>query len=95
MSAREERASPAREYAVEAVELTKRFGDFVAVDGGSFGVERGSIFGFLGPNGAGKTTTMRMLLGLQTTPQPDDITDALAICICHGYNSNNWGRRGE
>lgn len=64
MSAREERASPAREYAVEAVELTKRFGDFVAVDGVSFGVERGSIFGFLGPNGAGKTTTMRMLLGL-------------------------------
>ncbi|MGI6158929.1 MAG: crossover junction endodeoxyribonuclease RuvC [Limnochordia bacterium] len=38
---------------------------------------------------------VRMLLGLQTTPQPDDITDALAICICHGYNSNNWGRRGE
>jgi crossover junction endodeoxyribonuclease RuvC len=38
---------------------------------------------------------VRMILGLQTTPQPDDITDALAICICHGYNSNNWGRRGE
>jgi ABC-2 type transport system ATP-binding protein len=50
--------------AVEAVELTKRFGNFTAVDGVSFAVERGSIFGFLGPNGAGKTTTIRMLLGL-------------------------------
>lgn len=50
--------------AVEAHELTKRFGDFVAVDHVSFAVPRGCIFGFLGPNGAGKTTTIRMLLGL-------------------------------
>jgi ABC-2 type transport system ATP-binding protein len=50
--------------AVTAVELTKKFGDFVAVDRVSFAVERGAIFGFLGPNGAGKTTTIRMLLGL-------------------------------
>jgi ABC-2 type transport system ATP-binding protein len=50
--------------AVEAVGLTKRFGNFTAVDGVSFAVERGSIFGFLGPNGAGKTTTIRILLGL-------------------------------
>jgi len=57
-------AGPTREHAVEAVDLTKHFGDFIAVDGVSFVVERGSIFGFLGPNGAGKTTTMRMLLGL-------------------------------
>lgn len=34
-----------------------------------------------------------MLLGLENPPQPDDVTDALAICICHGYNANNWGRR--
>jgi ABC-2 type transport system ATP-binding protein len=54
----------AREHAVEALDLSKRFGDFVAVDSVSFAVDRGSIFGFLGPNGAGKTTTMRMLLGL-------------------------------
>jgi ABC-2 type transport system ATP-binding protein len=59
-------AGPSREHAVEAVHLTKRFGDFTAVDDVSFAVERGSIFGFLGPNGAGKTTTMRMLLGLLT-----------------------------
>jgi ABC-2 type transport system ATP-binding protein len=51
-------------YAVETVELVKRFGDFTAVDGVSFTVQRGEIFGFLGPNGAGKTTTMRMLMGL-------------------------------
>ncbi|MGD2048209.1 MAG: ABC transporter ATP-binding protein [Chloroflexota bacterium] len=50
--------------AVEAVELVKKFGDFTAVDGVTFTVERGDIFGFLGPNGAGKTTTMRMLMGL-------------------------------
>jgi ABC-2 type transport system ATP-binding protein len=52
------------EYAVEVVDLTKRFGDFVAVDGVTFHIKRGEIFGFLGPNGAGKTTTIRMLLGL-------------------------------
>jgi ABC-2 type transport system ATP-binding protein len=52
------------EYAVEAVDLTKKFGDFTAVNAISFTIERGDIFGFLGPNGAGKTTTIRMLLGL-------------------------------
>ena len=51
-------------YAVDVVELTKKFGDFVAVDGVTFDIRRGEIFGFLGPNGAGKTTTIRMLLGL-------------------------------
>ena len=51
-------------HAVEALELTKKFGDFTAVDRVSFAIKRGEIFGFLGPNGAGKTTTIRMLLGL-------------------------------
>ncbi len=50
--------------AVKVDALSKRFGDFVAVDAISFEVPRGQIFGFLGPNGAGKTTTIRMLLGL-------------------------------
>jgi ABC-2 type transport system ATP-binding protein len=54
----------ANHHAVQAMELTKRFGDFTAVDAVSFTVERGTIFGFLGPNGAGKTTTIRLLLGL-------------------------------
>jgi len=50
--------------AVEAKELSRRFGDFVAVDRVSFGVAPGEVFGFLGPNGAGKTTTIKMLNGL-------------------------------
>ena len=51
-------------HAVEVDNLTKEFGDFTAVDGVTFNIRRGEIFGFLGPNGAGKTTTIRMLLGL-------------------------------
>jgi ribosome-dependent ATPase len=52
------------EVAIEAQGLTKRFGDFVAVDHVSFRISRGEIFGFLGSNGCGKTTTMKMLTGL-------------------------------
>ncbi len=51
-------------WAVEVEGLVRRFGDFVAVDGISFRVARGEIFGFLGPNGAGKTTAIRILCGL-------------------------------
>ncbi|WP_434513295.1 ribosome-associated ATPase/putative transporter RbbA [Dechloromonas sp. ARDL1] len=50
--------------AIEAEGLTQRFGDFVAVDGVSFRIDEGEIFGFLGSNGCGKTTTMKMLTGL-------------------------------
>ncbi len=50
--------------AVLAQNLTKRFGDFTAVDNISFTVQPGEIFGFLGPNGSGKTTTIRLILGL-------------------------------
>lgn len=49
---------------VEAHELTKRFGDFTAVDRVTFHIPEGEIFGFLGPNGAGKTTVIRMLCGI-------------------------------
>ena len=52
------------EYAVEARDLVKDFGDKRAVDGVSLSVPTGSIFGLLGPNGAGKTTALRMLLGI-------------------------------
>jgi ABC-2 type transport system ATP-binding protein len=50
--------------AIDVRSLTRRFGDFVAVDHVSFGVRPGEIFGFLGSNGAGKSTTIRMLCGL-------------------------------
>ncbi len=50
--------------AIKADKLTKRFDDFVAVDGISFDVKQGEIFGFVGANGAGKTTAMRILCGL-------------------------------
>ncbi len=50
--------------AIEADGLTRRFGNFVAVDHVSFRIARGEIFGFLGSNGSGKTTTMKMLTGL-------------------------------
>ncbi|SFN63244.1 ribosome-dependent ATPase [Roseovarius lutimaris] len=50
--------------AIKAEGLTKRFGDFTAVDAVSFEISRGEIFGFLGSNGCGKTTTMKMLTGL-------------------------------
>jgi lipooligosaccharide transport system ATP-binding protein len=46
---------------IEARDLTKRYGEFVAVDGIDFAVARGETFGFLGPNGAGKSSTMRMI----------------------------------
>ena len=50
--------------AIEVRDLTRRFGDFTAVDNLSFAVEPGEVFGFLGANGAGKSTTIRMLCGL-------------------------------
>jgi ABC-2 type transport system ATP-binding protein len=62
----------ASNLAIIAKNLTKRFGDFVAVDGVDFEVRRGEIFGFLGPNGSGKTTTIRMMLGLMS-PSAGDV----------------------
>jgi len=60
---------------ITADKLTKRFGDFTAVDHISFDVHKGEIFGFLGANGAGKTTAMRMLCGL-LFPSSGDATVA-------------------
>ena len=54
----------ADDIAIEAQDLTMRFGDFVSVDHVSFRIQRGEIFGFLGSNGCGKSTTMKMLTGL-------------------------------
>lgn len=58
------RASLPPEVFLRAEGLVKKFGDFVAVNGVSFDVPRGKVFGFLGPNGSGKSTTIRMLAGL-------------------------------
>lgn len=56
---------PVKEYPVITVDgLTKKFGQFTAVDHLDFSIRRGEVFGFLGPNGAGKSTTIRMLCGL-------------------------------
>jgi ABC-2 type transport system ATP-binding protein len=77
---------------IEITDLTKKYGDFTAVDGLSLQVARGEIFGFLGPNGAGKTTTIRILAGLSlpTSGQAriggiDVVTDAIAAKRLTGY----------
>jgi ABC-2 type transport system ATP-binding protein len=77
--------------------LTRRFGDFIAVDGVTFDVERGEIFGFLGPNGAGKTTTIRMLCGLlrptggeARVAGLDAARDAAALRSRIGYMSQSF-----
>jgi ABC-2 type transport system ATP-binding protein len=64
---------------IEAVKLTKKFDDVTAVDGASFKVFQGELFGFLGPNGAGKTTTINMLTGLA---RPDSGTIRIAGLDC-------------
>jgi ABC-2 type transport system ATP-binding protein len=63
MKAEAQPVSEAR-AAVEAIELTKKFGDFTAANRISFSIKRGEIFGLLGPNGAGKSTTFKMMCGL-------------------------------
>jgi len=61
--------------AIRVKNLTKKFGDFVAIDNVSFDIEKNHVVGFLGPNGAGKTTTLRMLVGL-SRPTSGDISIA-------------------
>jgi ABC-2 type transport system ATP-binding protein len=65
--------------AVKAENLTKRFGDFIAVDNISFEVEKGEIYGFLGANGAGKTTTIRILCGLLSPTSGDAMVAGYSV----------------
>ena len=65
--------------AIEVRGLTRRFGAFVAVDGLSFTVHRGEIFGFLGSNGAGKSTTIRMLCGLLRPTAGTALVDGIDV----------------
>ena len=77
---------------IEIHDLTKKYGDFTAVDGLSLTVAPGEIFGFLGPNGAGKTTTIRILAGLSLPTSGearvgghDVVRDAIAAKRLIGY----------
>ncbi|ENN85259.1 HlyD family secretion protein [Rhizobium freirei PRF 81] len=88
--------------AIEAEELTRRFGTFTAVDHVSFRIEKGEIFGFLGSNGSGKSTTMKMLTGLLPASegraalfgQPLDARD-MATRRRVGYMSQSFSLYGE
>lgn len=67
------------DLAIEVRELSRRFGDFIAVDRVTFGVERGGIFGFLGPNGSGKSTVVRMICGLLAPSGGSAFLDGLDV----------------
>lgn len=75
------------ETAIEAKDLTMRFGDFVAVDHVNFRIRRGEIFGFLGSNGCGKSTTMKMLTGLLPA------SEGQAWLFGHQIDSNDMNTR--
>ena len=88
--------------AVEVRDLSRRFGEFVAVDRVTFEVREGEIFGFLGPNGAGKTTTIKMLTGLLAPTSGagrvagfDLLTGAEAIKQRIGYMSQLFSLYGD
>src|SRR4051812_44804391 len=91
--------SPGRTgHAIRAKGLTKKYGDFTAVDKLDLTVEQGEIFGLLGPNGAGKTTTILMLLGLSEPSagtarvlDMDPATSPTAIKRYVGYLPDNVG----
>jgi ABC-2 type transport system ATP-binding protein len=83
--------------AIDVRSLTRRFGDFTAVDAITFSVQPGEIFGFLGANGAGKTTAIKMLIGLLAPTEGDatvaghDIrTDTEAVRRSIGYMSQRF-----
>lgn len=85
------------EHVVEIKNLTKKFGDFTAVNNISLSVEKGEIFGFLGPNGAGKTTTIKMLCGIMLPTSGegsvsgyDIISEQEAIKTVIGYMSQRF-----
>src|SRR5688500_19106140 len=65
--------------AILVSDLTRKFGAFTAVDGISFAVERGEIFGFLGANGAGKSTAIRMMCGLLKPSSGTAVVDGVDV----------------
>jgi ABC-2 type transport system ATP-binding protein len=100
--AAEGRVVDAAEAVIVANGLTRRFGDFVAVDRLSFSVRPGEIFGFLGPNGAGKTTAIRMLIGVLPPSEGtarvaghDVVGEPLAVRRAIGYMSQLFSLYGD
>src|SRR5262245_35270921 len=96
------RVDPGGEPAIQATDLTKRFGSFTAVNRVSFAIGRGEIFGFLGSNGCGKSTTMKMLTGLLPATEGQaklfgDPVDANALATRKrvGYMSQAFSLYGE
>ena len=90
------------EVRIEAHGLTRRYGDFTAVDGLEFAIGPGEVLGFLGPNGAGKSTTMKMLTGFLAPTSGtavinghDIVTDSLAARRCMGYLPEGAPAYGE
>jgi len=77
-------------YSIVAEGLTKKFGNFLAVDKISFSVQEGDFFGLLGPNGAGKTTTIRMLTG-QTRPTSGTVTVAVYDVVRESIKAKELG----
>lgn len=96
------RVSDNSDIAIEAHDLTLKFGDFTAVNNVSFAIGRGEIFGFLGSNGCGKTTTMKVLTGLMPATEgsakllgnPVDAKD-LATRKRVGFMSQSFSLYGE
>ena len=73
---------------LRVIGLTKKFGDFTAVDGIDFSVARGEVLGFLGPNGAGKTTAMRMVTGFLPPTGGTAIVDGFEFrvhWVCYSF----------
>ncbi len=93
-----EMPNPSSEAVIVATGLTKKYGEFTAVDSLDLSIGRGEIFGLLGPNGAGKTTTILMLLGM-TEPTTgsvrvagyDSVRDPLSVKSVVGYLPDNVG----
>ncbi len=69
---------------VEAVHLTKQFGDFKATDDVSFTIQPGEVFGLLGPNGAGKSTTFKMMCGLLTPTHGEALVKGVSLKLASG-----------
>lgn len=79
------------DYAIEVNSLTKKFGNFTAVDNISFNINKGEIFGFLGANGAGKTTAIKILCGIMKPTSGEALINGFSINTETEKVKNNLG----